>query len=76
MFSHLVVMKFTIKEKQPIANVAKTLNLQPQLASLYQLTKRLNETYKLLINQLPKRAWQKCKVKKHTNQFTKNLNET
>lgn len=74
MFNNLIIMKLTIKEKQLVGSVAKTLILQLQLASLYKLMKRPKPT-SLQID-FQKKVWQKCKVAKHTNQLTKNLNKT
>lgn len=61
-----------IGEKQPLADALITLNLKHQPTSLYWLTKKLNETYKLTI-QIAKKAWWKCKITKHANWLTRNF---
>ncbi len=61
-----------IREKQPLVDALITLNSKPQPTSLYWITKKLSETYKLTI-QLAKKAWWKYKITKRTNWLTRNF---
>lgn len=75
MFTHSALVKVTIEEKQPLVGALRTLNLKSQPTSLYWLTKKLNETYKLII-QLAKKTRRKWKITKHANWLIENFNET